>query len=76
MEPTQIDARLTDLALAGVSDVIWFRVDSPVGTPDHSAVFMEVVVDQYISHLVCSQEAYLKDSVNWELVRGDTKGFN
>ena len=48
---------------------------SPVGNSDHSAIFVDVI-EQPISHLVCRQEVYLKNSVKWELVRGNVKGQN
>ena len=36
-----------------------------------SAVFINVVLELPIPHLVCRQEVYLKKSVDWELIRGD-----
>ena len=39
-------------------------------------LFIDVVLEQPILHLVCRQEVYLKNSVDWELVRGDVKGLN
>ena len=50
------------------------RVGSPVGTSDHSAVFMNVVLEQPISHEGCRQ-VNPKNSVDWELMRGDMMGF-
>ena len=37
---------------------------------------MDVMLQQPIPHLVCRQEAYLKNSIDWELLRGDGKGLN
>ena len=37
--------------LTNVSDVVGIRVDSPVGTLDHSAVFIDFVLVQPIPHL-------------------------
>ena len=34
------------------------------------------MLEQPISHLVCRQDVYLKNSVNWEMVRGDVTGLN
>ena len=62
--------------LTDVPDVVRLQVDSPVGTLDHSAIFIDVVLEQPIHHSVYRQEVYLKNSVDWELVRGDVKGLN
>ena len=38
----------------------------PVEIPDHSTILKNIVLEQSIPHLVCSQEVYLKSSsVNW-----------
>ena len=71
-ELTPIGGEVFDLVLTDVPDVVGVRVGSPVGTCDHSAVFMDVVLEQPNPHLVCRQE----NSVGWELVRGDVKGPN
>ena len=34
------------------------------------------MLEQPIPYLVCRQEVYRKNSVNWELVKGDVKGPN
>ena len=44
MEPTHIDEGVFDLALADVPG-IGVRVGLPVGTSDHSVVFMNVVLE-------------------------------
>ena len=75
-EPTHIDGGVLDLVLTDVPDVVVVRVGSPVGILDHSAVFIDVVLEQPIPHLVCRHEVYLKNSVDWKLVRGDVKGLN
>ena len=62
--------------LTDVPNVVGVRVGSSVGPSDHSVIFMGVVLEQPKPHLVCRQEPYLKNSVNWELVRGDMKGLN
>ena len=59
-EPAHIDGGVLDLGLTDVPDVVGVRVGSPVGTSDHSAVLMEVMLEQPILHLVCRQEVYLK----------------
>ena len=59
-----------------VPDVVGVWAASSVGTPNHNAVFIDVMLQQPIPHQVCRQEVYLKKSVNWELVRGDVKGLN
>ena len=59
-EPTHIEGRVTD-----ISDIVGVRVGSPVGTSDHSAVFIDIVLKQPIPHLVCRQEVYLKNPVGW-----------
>ena len=40
-------------------------------TSDHSAIFLDVLLEQLIPYLVCSQEVCLKNSVDWEPVIGD-----
>ena len=69
-ENTHVNGGLLDLVMTDVPDVIGIRVDSAIGTSDHSAVFIDVVLDQPIPHLVCRQEIYLKNSVYLELVTG------
>ena len=40
------------------------------------SLFINVVLEQPIPHLVCRQEVYLKTSVDWELVSRDVKGLD
>ena len=54
-EPTGIDGGVLDLVLTDIPDVVGVRVGSPVGTSDHSAIFIDVVLEQPILHLVCRQ---------------------
>ena len=75
-EPTHIDGKVLDLVLTDVPDIVGVRVGSTVGTSDHIAIFIDVVLDQAIPHLACRQEVYLKNSVNWELVRVYMKVLN
>ena len=70
-EPTHIGGGVLDLVLTGIPDVAEVWVGSQDGTPDHSAIFIVVVLEQPIPHLVCTQYFYVKNSVDWELVRGD-----
>ena len=74
-EPTHIDGGVLDIVLADVPGIIEI-VCSPLGTSDHYAVFIDVVLNQPISHLVCRQEVYIKNSVNWEGFRRDMKGLS
>ena len=64
------------MVLTDVHDLVEVRVGSPVGTSDHSAIFMDVVLEQSIPHLVCRQIVYLKNSVDWKLVIGGVKGLH
>ena len=57
-EPTHIDKEVLELVLTIVPDVV-----GAVGTSDHSAAFIDVVLEQPISHLVGRQEVYLQNSV-------------
>ena len=66
-EPTHIDGGVLDFVLISVHDLVEVRVGSPVGISDQSGIFIDVVLE----HLVCRQEAYLKNSVDWELARID-----
>ena len=75
-EPTHIDGGVLDFVPADFPYILGIRAGSPVGTSDHSAVFYGVVLEQPTPHLVCRQDVYLKNYVNWELARGDVKGFN
>ena len=52
------------MVLTDVSDVLGVRVDSPVGTSAYSAIFMGIVLEQPIPHLVRRQEGYLKNSAD------------
>ena len=72
-KPTHIGGALCDLMLADILDVVGIRVGAPVGTSNHSAIFIEVFLEQPIPCLVCRQEVYLKISAGWELDRGDAK---
>ena len=65
-----IEGGVLDLVLTDVHDIVGIWVDPPVGTSDNSAVLMNVVLEQPIPHEMCRQEVYLKNSVDWELVRG------
>ena len=64
------------MVLTDVPDVVAVRVSSSVVNSDHSVVFIDVVLVQPILHQVCRQEVYPKNSVDWELIRGDVKGLN
>ena len=75
-EPSHIDGGVLDLVLTDVPDVLWVQVRLSVGTSDHRAVFVYVVLEQPILQLVCRQEVFLRNSVDWELVRGYVKGPN
>ena len=46
----------------GLTDVVGVQVDSPVGTSDHNNVFIYVMLEQPIPHLVCRQEVDFKNS--------------
>ena len=67
---------MLDLVLTGVTDVVVVWVGLPVRTLDHSAVFIDVVLELSIPPLVYRQEVYLKNFVNWELFREVVKGLN
>ena len=72
-EPIHINGGVLDLVLTDVPKVVRGRVGSQVGISDHSAIFIDVVLEQPIPHLVCRQAVYLKNSVNWKLARRDAK---
>ena len=56
--------------------LMFLMLYGPVVTSDHSAVFIEVVLEPPIPHLVCMPEVYLQNSVDWELVREDVEDIN
>ena len=51
----RFDAGVVDLVLTDIPDVVGVRVGLPVGTSDHTAYFMDVVLKQRIPHLVCTR---------------------
>ena len=59
-EPTHFDEGVLDLVVMDIPDVVGVRGGLPVGTSDHNAIFMDVVLEQPILHFVCRQEVYLK----------------
>ena len=64
-ELTHIDGEVFDLGLTVVSDLVEVRIRSPLGMiSNHSAVFIDVVLNQLIPHLVCRQEVYLNNLVD------------
>ena len=65
---THIDGGVSDLVLTDVSDDIEVWGSSAV---DHDAL-----LEQPIPHLVRNHDVYLKNSVDWKLVREDVKGLN
>ena len=50
--------------------------DYECGFSEHSAVLIDVVLEQPILQLVCRKEICLKNAVDWELVRGGVNGLN
>ena len=75
-EPTHIEGRMFDLVLTDVPDVVGVRIGSLVVTSYFSAIFIDVVLEQLIPHVVFRQEVCLNNSVYWEVVRRDVKGLN
>ena len=63
-KPTHIDKGAFDLVLTYVPDVVGGLVRCPIRTLDHSAIFIDFVQKQPISHLVWRPEVYSKNSVN------------
>ena len=59
-EPTHIDRGVLDLLLTDAHNLVGVRGGSPIGTSDHSVLFIDVILGQSIPHLVCRQELYLK----------------
>ena len=55
-ELTHIDGAVLDLVLTDVPDISGILVGSPVGTSDHSAVIIDIKLEQPILHLLCRQE--------------------
>ena len=75
-EPTHNDRGVLELVLTDIPDGVEIRVGSTLGTSDHSAIFMNVVLEQAIPHLGGRQAGYLKNYVDWTLVGGDVKSLN
>ena len=57
--------------LTNVPNLVWIVISSPVGTSGHSAVSIDVILEQ-----VCRQKVHLKNSVDWDLVREILMGLN
>ena len=76
MGPTHIERGALDLVLTDVADFVRGLGWLASGTSEYSAVFMDVVLEQSIPHLMCRQEVYLKNSLYLELIRGDVKRIN
>ena len=55
--------------LSDVHDLGEVRVGSPGGISYHSAIVMDSVLEQTVSYLVCRRKVYIKNSVDWGLVR-------
>ena len=51
-EPAYIDGAVLDLLVTDVPDLVRVRAGSPVGTSDHSDLFIDVVLEQPIPHVV------------------------
>ena len=63
-ESKYIDGGVLGLVQTDAHDLVEVRVVSPIGTLDHSTLFIDVVLEQPIPNLVCRQEVYLKNSVD------------
>ena len=50
-EPTHMDGAILDLVLKDVHDLVKVRVGLSVETSDHSAIFIDIVMEQPIPHL-------------------------
>ena len=61
---THIDGGVLGLVLTDIPDVIGVRVGSPIGSSNHITVFIDVILEQHIPHLVSRQEAFLNNSVD------------
>ena len=57
-DPTHIDEGIFDLVLTDAHDLVEVRVGYLVGTSDHSAIFIVVMLEKAIPQLVCRQEVY------------------
>ena len=55
---------MLDLILIDVPNVVGVQVGSPVGNLDHSVIFIDVVLEQPIPHLVYWQVVLLKNFVD------------
>ena len=67
-EPTHIEGRILDLMMTADPELVGVRIGSLVGTSDLRAVFIDVVLEQTVPHLVCRRKVSLKNSVDLELV--------
>ena len=74
--PTHVAGGTLDLVLTDVPDLVSVDVGSPIGSSDHSALQVKLSLNQTPSHTVVEREVFLKNSVNWDLVRGDVLGMD
>ena len=63
-EFTHTDEGVLHIVLSDVPDVIWVQVGSTVGSLDHSAIFINIMLEQPILHLVGRQEVCINNSVD------------
>ena len=70
-EPTHVAGGTLDLVLTDIPDLVTVVVGCPVGSSDHSALLIELSLDQSVPHTVVNREVYLKNSVDWLSVRSD-----
>ena len=58
--PTHIAGGTLDLVLTDIPDLVKVVVGSPVGTSDHSALLMELSLNQTVPHSDIRREVYLE----------------
>ena len=64
-EPTHISGNLLDLVFTDVPAIVDTKVCSNVGTSDHSAIKMDISVNQYIQNATIEKNVWLKSRADW-----------
>ena len=69
--PTHKAGNRLDLVLPDVPGVVDVRLVAPIGKSDHSAIRVDLTVEQQVPEFSVRREVYLKGRVHWNAVRDD-----
>ena len=69
--PTHTCGNRLDLVLTDVPGAVGVEVRAPIGTLDHSALCVDLTLEQQVPQFSVRREFYLKGRVCWDAVRDD-----